>query len=101
MTIFLIHFSGNMAARQQTKVHKYRLFYFPLDETVAQCATSKIIDGKGRIRLGNMVRIKWDRNNPNVPAKILKLAGKSSDSKPFLQSLTQMIVILILFFTTF
>jgi hypothetical protein len=53
---------------------KFSLCFFPLDNSLEPCKTSLIKEGSARE--GKMVRLYWDKKNPDLPAKIIFLEGK-------------------------
>ena len=52
---------------------KFALFFFPLDNSLEPCKTLCIKEGA--VHAGTMVRLYWDKKNPDLPAKIIFLEG--------------------------
>ena len=52
---------------------KFALFFFPLDNSLEPCETSCIKEGAVRER--KMVRLYWDKKNPDLLAKVIFLEG--------------------------
>lgn len=63
-----------MSLREKTKKKKYGVFLFPEERTVGSTTTTKIRAGK--VQEGEMVKLQWDKDE--VPAKILRLTGKTT-----------------------
>ena len=56
------------------RLAKFGLFYFPTDGTLEQAKTSQVIEGPAK--KGSMVQIRWNKEHPILPAKVMALSGK-------------------------
>lgn len=65
----------------------YGLFFFPLDNSLEPVKTS--CAKEGTVHEGKMVRLYWDKKNPDLPAKIIFLEGMSNtDLLPYFHVIT-------------
>lgn len=60
--------------RRLTKRKRHALFYFPEEGVTGVRQTRFVVEGM--VKEGESVRLFWDTENPDVPAKVLKLSGK-------------------------
>ena len=63
-----------MFGRQTIKRKRHALFYLPEKEMVGVHQTRSIVEGTAKE--GESVRLHWDSNNLNIPAKVIKLSGE-------------------------
>jgi hypothetical protein len=52
---------------------RFALCFFPLDDSLESCKTSLI--KQGAAQEGTMVRLYWDKKNPDLPAKVVYVEG--------------------------
>lgn len=60
--------------RSALKLQKFAIVFFEEEEMYGVVATSSIFEGLAAPE--QYVRLRWDRKNPNVRARVIKLGGK-------------------------
>ena len=58
------------------KIYRYALFYFPQTNEVGTARTTAISEGyRCQVTVGSVVKVRWENESEEVPAKILQMDG--------------------------